>query len=281
MLRRLLRFWRNGKRRPEGTEPGQLNPTRERSASQGATAHQAGSGSRVRPIVLVSLRSAAGEFTRCSRRRSSRRRPPSRSSTVLVGPGSLTDIAVTETPGLLTRAEGNTYRELERKVQSFQVDSPGSPPRAMVVREDDTPHNPHVFIRGNHARPGKEVPRQFLLAVAGFDRQPFEHGSGRLELARAIVSPDNPLTARVIVNRVWMHHFGAPLVSTPSDFGTRSDRPVQADTLDYLASQLIAQRLVAEEPSSRRSSYPTPISRRACVAPNARRLIRRTCSTGG
>ncbi len=90
---------------------------------------------------------------------------------VLVGPGSLTDIAVTETPGLLTRADGNTYRELERKVQSYQVDSPGSPPRAMVVQEDDAPHNPHVFIRGNHARPGKEVPRQFLLAVAGFDRQ--------------------------------------------------------------------------------------------------------------
>ncbi len=159
---------------------------------------------------------------------------------ILVGPGSLTDIAATETSGLLTRAEGNTYRELERKVQSFQVDSPGSPPRAMVVREGSAPHNPHVFIRGNHARPGKEVPRQFLLAVAGFDRQPFAHGSGREELARAIVSPDNPLTARVIVNRVWMHHFGTPLVSTPSDFGTRSDRPVQSDTLDHLASQLIA-----------------------------------------
>ena len=158
---------------------------------------------------------------------------------ILMGPGSLTDISVGEVVGLLTRAEGNKYRELERKVESFQVDSPGSPPRAMVVRESKTPHTPRVFIRGNQARPGKEVPRQFLLAVAGPERKPFENGSGRLELAQAIVAPTNPLTARVIVNRVWLHHFGTPLVSTPSDFGTRSEQPPQADTLDHLAAQLI------------------------------------------
>ena len=60
--------------------------------------------------------------------------------------------------------------------------------------------------------------------LAGENRKPFPHGSGRLDLARAITAPDNPLTARVIVNRVWMHHFGEPLVDTPSDFGLRSTR---------------------------------------------------------
>ncbi len=161
---------------------------------------------------------------------------------ILIGPGALTDISVGEVAGLLTRAEGNEHRELQRKLEAFQVDSPGSPPRAMVVREGNTPHTPRIFIRGNHGRPGKEVPRQFLLAVAGPDRKPFEHGSGRLELAQAIVSPTNPLTARVIANRIWMHHFGKPLVSTPSDFGTRCQRPIQADTLDHLASQLMASK---------------------------------------
>jgi hypothetical protein len=156
---------------------------------------------------------------------------------ILTGPGSLTDIPVDEIPELLTRAEGNEYRELERKVQAYQADAPGAPPRAMIVRENPTPHNPHIFIRGNHNRPGGEVPRQFLRVVAGENRQPFRQGSGRLELAQAVVASENPLTARVIVNRVWMHHFGSPLVATPSDFGLRSERPVQTDTLDHLASQ--------------------------------------------
>ena len=76
------------------------------------------------------------------------------------------------------------------------------------------------------------------MSWPGPTRQPFKTGSGRLELAQAILAPDNPLTARVLVNRIWMHHFGSPLVNTPSDFGVRSERPVQADTLDYLAAQL-------------------------------------------
>ncbi|MCU0962218.1 MAG: DUF1549 domain-containing protein [Pirellulaceae bacterium] len=158
---------------------------------------------------------------------------------ILTGPDSLTDIPVAEIPGLLTRAEGNEYRELQRKVAAFQVDSPGAPPRAMIVRENPTPHQPRVFLRGNHNRPGDEVPRQFLLALTGAAREPFQQGSGRLELAREVVRADNPLTARVIVNRVWMHHFGTPLVTSPSDFGLRSEAPIQRDTLDHLTSFLI------------------------------------------
>ena len=127
-------------------------------------------------------------------------------------------------------------RALQRQLDELDATHPGAPPRAMVLEDDANPYRPHVFVRGNPNSPGPEVPRQFLAVVAGGKRKPFAKGSGRFELAQAIASRDNPLTARVIVNRAWLHHFGAGLVRTPSDFGLRSDPPTHPDLLDYLAS---------------------------------------------
>ena len=109
----------------------------------------------------------------------------------------------------------------------------------MALVDSPRPKNSQVFIRGNPNRLGEEVPRQFLAILAGDKRKPFTHGSGRLELARAIASQENPLTARVIVNRVWLHHFGAGLVTTPDDFGLRSDPPSHPELLDYLAGRFM------------------------------------------
>jgi mono/diheme cytochrome c family protein len=130
-------------------------------------------------------------------------------------------------------------RALRRKIDETDATHPGAPPKAMALVDNATPTKPHVFIRGNPNNRGPEVPRQFVEVLAGPNRKPFEKGSGRLELAQAIASPDNPLTARVIVNRVWMYHFGAPFVRTPSDFGLRSEPPSHPELLDYLASRFI------------------------------------------
>jgi hypothetical protein len=132
-------------------------------------------------------------------------------------------------------------RALQRKIEELDAIHPGAPPRGMVLNENSTPYTPHIFTRGNARNPGAEVPRQFLSLIAGEKRKPFQKGSGRLELAQAIASKDNPLTARVIVNRVWLDHFGSALVRTPSDFGVRSDPPTHPELLDYLASHFMAE----------------------------------------
>ena len=95
-----------------------------------------------------------------------------------------------------------------------------------------------VLLHGNVATPGPVVPRHFLSVVSKSDA-PFRQGSGRLELADRMFTDAAPLTARVIVNRVWDWHFGRPLVVTPSDFGVQGEKPSDANLLDDLAARFI------------------------------------------
>src|SRR5262249_20949755 len=129
--------------------------------------------------------------------------------------------------------------KLQNQVENWILQSPLAPRYAVVLTDRDSPTTPHVFKRGNPANLGDKVPRQFVSVLAGTERQPFSMGSGRLELAKAITDTQNPLTARVIVNRVWAHHFGAGLVRTPSDFGTRADPPSHPELLDWLTSRFV------------------------------------------
>src|SRR5207247_797435 len=117
-------------------------------------------------------------------------------------------------------------------------------PRKPVIHalaEGPKPANMRVHVRGNSANLGDEAPRRFLAILAGDSPPPFTDGSGRLELAKAIASKDNPLTARVMVNRVWMHHFGRGIVGTPSNFGTLGERPTHPELLDHLAARFVEQ----------------------------------------
>ncbi|MDX2036452.1 MAG: PSD1 and planctomycete cytochrome C domain-containing protein [Isosphaeraceae bacterium] len=132
-------------------------------------------------------------------------------------------------------------RELREKVEKWRDSGPGAPPRAMALVDAPSPGKQRVFLRGNPGTPGAEVPRRFLRLTSTTPPPAFTRGSGRGELARAVTDPGNPLTARVFVNRVWMHHLGTPLVSTPSDFGLRSDPPTNPALLDHLASRFMSE----------------------------------------
>jgi mono/diheme cytochrome c family protein len=126
-------------------------------------------------------------------------------------------------------------------VQTAQLEMthPAAPARAMVVEDLPKPHDSPVFIRGEAENKGDMVPRRFLALVSGPNRPEFKNGSGRLELAAAITSKNNPLTARVMVNRIWLHHFGDGFVPTPDDFGTMSEDPSHPELIDYLASRFM------------------------------------------
>jgi hypothetical protein len=108
-----------------------------------------------------------------------------------------------------------------------------------VVADGEKPKNERVHIRGSADNLGEEVPRRFLSVLAKGEPAPFTAGSGRLELAEAIGRPDNPLTARVMVNRIWLHHFGHGLVDTPNNFGQMGERPSHPELLDYLAARFV------------------------------------------
>lgn len=155
------------------------------------------------------------------------------------GPTAPTHIDPNEVRSLLQRDQRNKLRGFEKQVDRLRATNPHAPARGMVMYDKDRPVEPRIFRRGNPNNPGERIPRKFLT-VLDPEAKPFQQGSGRLELARRIASEDNPLTARVMVNRVWMHHFGEGLVRTPSDFGTRGDKPTHPELLDSLTTQFIA-----------------------------------------
>ena len=160
---------------------------------------------------------------------------------VVPGPAErqLLDILTGEDgPHFMSRGQTHYYLDkLVLKLDKLAIHAePAPPPRGMVLADFPRITEPRILVRGIATQPGDPVKRQFLRVLSGSHRQTFKTGSGRLELANAIADPHNPLTARVIVNRVWQEHFGEPLVSTPSDFGMRSSPPTHPELLDWLAA---------------------------------------------
>jgi hypothetical protein len=160
----------------------------------------------------------------------------------------------TDHPGQLGKLDG-AIKSLEVRVRFHE-------PQAEVVCRDGAPRKIKLLKGGELSRPGEEVAPDFPGAmIADGVTHPAE--GGRRELARWLTSTENPLTARVIVNRVWQHHFGTGLVATPSDFGRNGKRPTHPELLDWLAREFMRNgwslkklhRLILTSDAYRRASW--------------------------
>jgi hypothetical protein len=145
----------------------------------------------------------------------------------------------------LSREAARALEQLARELEALRAQVPAMD-YAHGIQEGGLRYGPYggiqdamIYIRGNHAQPGRRVPRHFPEVLAGKSAPPTCAGSGRLELARWIAGRDNPLTARVMANRIWQHHFGEGIVRTPSNFGRRGERPTHPELLDWLARRFV------------------------------------------
>ncbi|MDB4338755.1 DUF1549 domain-containing protein [Rhodopirellula sp.] len=137
-----------------------------------------------------------------------------------------------------TDEEQNQINARRQELDTFKRDSP--PPLDSVhALQDRGSNDMKLAIRGNLLRQGPIAPRRFLRVLAGANPDNYVQGSGRLELAESLSTVAAPLASRVIVNRIWMHHFGQGLVRTPSNFGTLGEKPTHPELLDWLAKSLI------------------------------------------
>jgi hypothetical protein len=144
-----------------------------------------------------------------------------------------------------SKTAGGNKRSIAQKIRETELAElllfhPGAPVHAMVVKEKARPMDPFIFVRGDPGNRGETVPRRFLKVLDSQQPSFPSDTSGRLQLANKIVSPENPLTARVFVNRVWGSVMGSYLVETPSDFGLQGSKPTHPKLLDWLSSEFIA-----------------------------------------
>jgi hypothetical protein len=130
--------------------------------------------------------------------------------------------------------------KIRSEIEQLKKSEPTQPAKAHVLAESGSA-DMHIALRGDLRKKGEIAPRQFIEIIGGKERKKYSVGSGRIELSNSVIDPSNPLTARVIVNRIWGWHFGQGLVRTPSNFGTIGEKPSHPLLLDWLASNFIKE----------------------------------------
>ncbi len=131
---------------------------------------------------------------------------------------------------------------LRQELADLKKALPPQYPFLQTIHDNSNPRDIQVAIRGDVNNRGEVAPRHMPMITCQGEPQHFSKGSGRLELAEGIAAPGNPLTARVIVNRIWLHHFGRGIVETPSNFGNMGARPSNQELLDYLSARLVENK---------------------------------------
>ncbi len=134
------------------------------------------------------------------------------------------------------------HEALSARLAKLEKDLPPQFPFLHTIHDREHPADSKVYIRGDESTLGEIAPRRFLAILSKGEPAPFQTGSGRVELADLIATEANPLFARVMVNRLWQHHFGQGLVRTPSNFGQLGERPTHPELLDFLAARFVEQR---------------------------------------
>jgi hypothetical protein len=130
---------------------------------------------------------------------------------------------------------------LRTQLANLKKELPPHYPYLQTIADLQKPKEQHIWLRGNKDSPGDPAPPHFLAILSPGPPAHFAPGRERLDLAEAIVDPKNPLTARVIVNRIWQQHFGQGIVRTPSNFGKQGDTPSHPELLDYLATRFMQE----------------------------------------
>ena len=137
-----------------------------------------------------------------------------------------------------TAAQKNNLSKQQVQLKRLRETAPPAGPQSHVLGDTGNKDMP-VALRGNLRKPGPIVPRRFLQLLAGANSKRFARGSGRLDLADALVAPSNPLTPKVLVNRIWGWHFGRGLVGSPSNFGSLGAKPTHPELLEWLAADFV------------------------------------------
>lgn len=174
-------------------------------------------------------------------------------------------LAVPAKPGhAFSKEELAEFHRLEEEARILESESPDVPAAMGIADRGEITDTMPIHIRGNHFSPGREVPRAVPAVFTGETPAFPDEASGRLELAHWIADPAHPLTARVLVNRVWRWHFGRGIVSTTGNFGVLGEHPSHPELLDYLANWFVENgwsmkklnRLLLLSDAYRRSSSP-------------------------
>lgn len=160
----------------------------------------------------------------------------------------LLNVSSQDVAAALSKVDKQKVQELTKELKEYAHEKPSALPTAMGLQDGGAPVKTLVLVRGELGHPGAEVQPGFPVILSpGFASKlapvalPFASTSGRrTALAQWLASKDNPLTARVLVNRLWQHHFGRGIVETTSDFGVRGERPTHPELLDWLACDFVA-----------------------------------------